>query len=183
MTVLDKGQLPESILSAWEASEKMKGSRMRAEQSEIVNQAIGRPSHGKTNVNGEHSYLMKSCEKSEVGWSKQWHEGIIFEEACTKLGGADSLRASVGRGQVKVSGAGDERYLMYHLPRSSIGGGWEFKMGQRMKDGNGSGEEGDARDEFMKEVQKALGSTPDFTKLLGSFESDERSSASSRGLQ
>ena len=163
--LLEKGELGEGVVAAWEKTKLMKGAGMRAEQSKIINRAIRREGFGKTVVNDDHPYFASKHGKTEVGWSKQWHEGIVFEEACTRLGGADHLRAAVSRGQVKVSGKStDERYLMYHLPRSSIGGGWEFKASEVLVGARKSADE-DARDSFMKEIQTALDSKPDIDSL------------------
>ena len=93
---------------------------MMQDIAKIINRFYKRNSNGKLVATPEHK-LFTSVEHTKTGYQDEWHEGVIWDVACVKVGGFPNLQDAVHGRRVKTSGTGDWKDLQYNFPRSSVG--------------------------------------------------------------
>ena len=128
MELKKQGQLPDEIMQAYEQAELKRGSSMRQELTNIINQTIQRiPGNiDRLNtyvVNKDAAAVLNIKGSHDIKKHKsQWQDGVIFEEAVTRCGTQSALWEAVESGRVASEGGHyDWKQIVYKFPRSSSG--------------------------------------------------------------
>ena len=128
MELKKQGQLPDEIMQAYEQAELKRGSSMRQELTNIINQTIQRipGSTDRLNtyvVNKDAAAVLNIKGSHDIKKHKsQWQDGVIFEEAVTRCGTQSALWEAVESGRVASEGGHyDWKQFFYKFPRSSSG--------------------------------------------------------------
>ena len=124
---MQQGLLPESVIQAVEQAEQKRGSSMRQELTNIINQTIERipGSDHRTNtyVVNEAAAVLNTTASHDIKKHKSSsNDGVIFEEAVTRCGTQQALWEAVSQGRVASEGDNvDWKQFVYKFPRTSSG--------------------------------------------------------------
>ena len=125
---MQQGLLPDSVIQAYEQVTQKRGSSMRTELTNLINQTMERipGSDPRTNsyvVNEEAEAVLNTTASHDIKkHNSSWSDGVIFEEAVTRCGNQQALWEAVSQGRVASEGDNaDWKRNVYKFPRTSSG--------------------------------------------------------------
>jgi hypothetical protein len=128
MLALTKGTLPQPVMEAYAEADAKLGDGKRAETTKVINRFFKRLPNGKLEPQAEHPIFAQRRIVERSGYQDEWHEGVVWEEAVTRCRNSeDALKNAVTCQRIKASGNGGWENLVYHFPRSRVGGATTYR--------------------------------------------------------
>ena len=97
---------------------------MRTDITKIINASFTRKKGDAKNALSlqlDHPLFKRQVVAGKTSFFKDFHTGVMYEEAKVKAGGLDDLQHAVNTRRVKTKGVGEFEDLKFYLPREEVG--------------------------------------------------------------
>lgn len=105
MAMLRSKTLPENVAATFEACKAGRGKTKRQEETAIINRYLKRNETGRLLTVPDHPYFKRTRAVTHTGIQEEVFDGVIFEEARTRVGGStEDLKEACREGRIRTSG-------------------------------------------------------------------------------
>lgn len=111
--MLHEGTLPDNLKATYEGASKEKGGGAFQNITKVINRGVKRTGPGTLVVQENHPYLTHLKQHVKTGYQKEYHAGMIFEEAKSACGSFEDLKNATYAGRITTSGDGAWEDLTY----------------------------------------------------------------------